>query len=172
MSEVSESLGQRLKAERERRGLSTQKAADELHLDPWAVDALESGDYARIGPSVYIKGHLKRYAELLGLPAAALLEAYETPSSAPAPQPATLRMRTSAPAGSEFPWIQIAGFAVVAVVIVGVLWLRPWHPRPAAMPAATTALPDAAARTVPAADRGPSADGSNDGGATAPRPRS
>ena len=33
MSEAGESLGGRLKAERERKGFSTQKAADQLHLD-------------------------------------------------------------------------------------------------------------------------------------------
>ena len=62
----------RLKAERERKGLSAQKAADQLHLDAWVIDALEAGDYARIGPSVYAKGHLKNYAALLGLSAAEL----------------------------------------------------------------------------------------------------
>jgi cytoskeleton protein RodZ len=62
--------GAKLKAERERRGLSAQKAADEMHLDRWVIDALEADDYKRIGPTVYAKGHLKKYAALLGLPAA------------------------------------------------------------------------------------------------------
>ena len=53
MSDVLVTLGQRLKAEREKKGLSAQKAADELNLDGWVVDALESGDYARVGPAVY-----------------------------------------------------------------------------------------------------------------------
>ena len=70
MSEVAQTLGQRLKAERERRGVSTQKAADEMHLDSWVIEALEAGDYQRIGPPVYAKGHLKKYATILGLPAA------------------------------------------------------------------------------------------------------
>jgi cytoskeleton protein RodZ len=62
--------GTKLKAERERRGLSAQKAADEMHLDRWVIDALEADDYQRIGPTVYAKGHLRKYAALLGLPAA------------------------------------------------------------------------------------------------------
>jgi len=121
-------LGQRLKAEREKKGLSAQKAADELNLDGWVVDALESGDYARVGPAVYAKGHLKRYAALLGLPVTEILEAYDTQSTpTPMTQPATLRMRTSAPTGSELPWIQIVGFAVVAVIVAVLMWLKPWH---------------------------------------------
>ncbi len=58
--------GIQLKAERERRGLSAQKAADEMHLDRWVIDALEADDYQRIGPTVYAKGHLKKYAAIAG----------------------------------------------------------------------------------------------------------
>ena len=65
MSDASAALGQRLKAEREKMGLSLQKAADELHLDRWVVEALESGDYSRIGPAIYARGHLKHYAARL-----------------------------------------------------------------------------------------------------------
>ena len=58
--------------------MSSQKAADELHLDGWVIDALEAEDYERIGPSVYAKGHLKRYAALLGLPADEIMAGYES----------------------------------------------------------------------------------------------
>src|SRR6202012_1647847 len=70
--------GSALKAERERRGLSAQKAADEMHLDRWVIDALETDDYQRIGPTVYAKGHLKKYAALLGLPAAEIAAGFES----------------------------------------------------------------------------------------------
>jgi cytoskeleton protein RodZ len=138
MSEAAATLGQRMKAERERKGLSAQKVADELHLDAWVVDALESGDYARVGPSVYAKGHLKRYAEILGLPPAEIVEAYSSqPAEPPPPPPApSMRMATSAPTGSEIPWLQMAGFAVVAAGLAGILWWKPWHPR-GSTPAAT-----------------------------------
>ncbi len=139
MSEDAETLGQRLKAERERKGLSAQKVADELHLDGWVIEALESDDYGRIGPAVYGKGHLKRYIGLLGLPAADILQTYDARSSAPvstAP-PATLRLRT-ATAAHDFPW-GLLGVLVLGVVIIGgLLWWRPWQPR-AAMPSAAAA---------------------------------
>jgi cytoskeleton protein RodZ len=134
MSEVQETLGQRLKAERERKGLSAQKAADQLHLDGWVIDALESGDYARIGPTVYGRGHLKRYAGLLGLPPAEILEAYDTRSAASAPtaQSSTSLMRTSVSSDRALPWLFIAGIAVVAAIVAVVLWRRPWQPHAAA----------------------------------------
>jgi cytoskeleton protein RodZ len=159
MSEIPETLGQRLKAERERKGMTAQKAADELHLDGWVIDALESGDYVRIGPSVYGKGHLKRYAGLLGLPAAEILEAYDTRSAAAAPAQPTPRMRTSASAGRKLPWAPIAGFAV-ALAIGVVVWWKPWHPRTIAVPAARSATAESAAsgETGASAERAPGAE--------------
>jgi cytoskeleton protein RodZ len=129
MSAAAPTLGERLKAERERKGFSMQKAADQLHLDAWVIEALESGDYARIGPAVYGKGHLKRYAVLLGLPLDEVLEAYEPDSRAPAVQSAPaprLRMRTSEPLGRTIPWRPAGGLAA-ALVLAGLLWWRPWH---------------------------------------------
>ncbi len=49
-----------------------------MHLDRWVIDALEADDYLRIGPTVYAKGHLKKYAALLGLPAAEILAGFES----------------------------------------------------------------------------------------------
>jgi cytoskeleton protein RodZ len=133
MSEAGESLGGRLKAERERKGFSTQKAADQLHLDAWVIEALESGDYARIGPSVYGKGHLKRYAGLLGLPADEIIGAYETRPAAPveAAQAPALRMRAAETQDRAPPWATVAGVAVISVLVAAaaVLWWRPWLSR-------------------------------------------
>ena len=135
-------IGARLKAERERRGLSPQKAADELHLDGWVIDALEADDYGRIGPSVYAKGHLKRYAALLGLPAAEIIADYESRHQAPRPaasQPANVRLRTAPPVVNDLPWPLIAGSAAVVLLAAGVLWWKPWQPR-GVVPAANETL--------------------------------
>src|ERR1700679_564163 len=130
MTDPGAATGPRLKAERERRGLSSQKAADELHLDGWIIDALEAEDYLRIGPSVYDKGHLKRYASFLGLPAAEIMPGYESRAQAPkAPpsQPASVRLRTDAQATGNRPWPQIGGVALLGVLIARVIWWKPWH---------------------------------------------
>lgn len=142
MTDAITTIGPRLKAERERRGLSAQKAADELHLDGWVIDALEAEDYERVGPSVYAKGHLKRYAALLGLPAAEIMAGYDSRSQAartpPAP-PANVRLRTDTPAVSNLPWPQIVGSLAILLLVVGVLWWKPWHHRGAAPVAAAPA---------------------------------
>jgi cytoskeleton protein RodZ len=143
MSEAGESLGGRLKAERERKGFSTQKAADQLHLDAWVIEALESGDYARIGPAVYGKGHLKRYAGLLGLPADEIIGAYETRSAAPAQvsQAPALRMRPAETPDRAPPWATVTGVAVISMLAAAaaLVWWQPWHSRHAAATAGPAA---------------------------------
>ena len=129
-------LGHRLKAERERRELSAQKAADQLHLDAWVIDALEAEDYERIGPSVYAKGHLKRYATLLGLPAPEFLAAYEARVQGPKPEsppPSNVRLTANPHAVSNLPWAPIVGCAAAVLLFLGILWWKPWQQRGAAL---------------------------------------
>ena len=138
MTDPGATTGSRLKAERERRGMSSQKAADELLLDGWIVDALEADDYPRIGPSVYVKGHLKRYAALLGLPAAEIMDGYESRArtQAPTAQPSNVRLSTGAQPAGIFTWPLIASAAVLALLVLGVFWWKPWHQRESGRPAA------------------------------------
>jgi cytoskeleton protein RodZ len=114
--------------------LSAQKAADEMRLDRWVVDALEADDYKRIGPTVYAKGHLKKYASLLGLPAAEILAAYE--SRPPGPVEVTsagpsmlLTTRDEDASFGNWSPAQIAASVVAALLLAGVLWWKPWHQR-------------------------------------------
>jgi cytoskeleton protein RodZ len=134
MSEPAASPGARLKAAREQRGLSAQKAADEMHLDRWVIEALEADDYKRIGPTVYAKGHLKKYAALLGLPAAEILAGYESrlpaPGEAAAAGPTLMHApRAEGPPARNLNTQQIALSAAAVLLLLGVLWWKPWHQR-------------------------------------------
>jgi cytoskeleton protein RodZ len=62
------SLGQRLRAERERRGWNLDEVSTRLRLPQRVVGTLESDDFARIEHDVYLRGYLASYARLLGLP--------------------------------------------------------------------------------------------------------
>jgi cytoskeleton protein RodZ len=152
MTDPIASVGPRLKAERERRALSAQKVADELRLDGWIIDALEAEDYERVGPSVFAKGHLKRYAAFLGLPADEIMAGYESRVHAPKPpvaQPANVRLRTDAPAVNNLPWPQVVGSVAAILLVLGLLWWRPWHQRGAAP---VQSQPLAANPSAPGAD--------------------
>ncbi len=159
-----QSPGARLRAERERRGLSVQRAADDLHLDPWVIEALEADDHSRLGPAVYVKGHLRHYATLLGLSCDSLLADLAAPPSAPlaptaAPSPGLgVTVRPGLRLGKTSPVRQVAAGAAILAVLVGGWWWKPWQ-RPAAAPplaAAHDARPaagpvaiDAAVATAP-----------------------
>jgi len=170
MSKVGDTPGPRLKIERERRGLSAQKAADDMHLDAWVIDALEADNYERIGPAVYAKGHLKNYASLLGLPPDEILAGYAAVAapSVAAVAPSTVRLRTTETVPVKLPWAPIAAGAAAAVIIAGLLWLKPWHSRsavPAGNPqpistaaAAPSAIPSAAPSTESDQSLGAAAD--------------
>ena len=85
--------GQLLRRERERRSLSVQQAAEDLHLDASTVEAIEADRLAALGAPVYAKGHLKKYAALLGLSPADVIQRYEALSDTPVvadPIPATV----------------------------------------------------------------------------------
>jgi cytoskeleton protein RodZ len=164
--------GAKLKAERERRGLSAQKAADEMHLDRWVIDALEADDYKRIGPTVYAKGHLKKYAALLGLPAAEILAGYE--SRPPGPVEVTsagpsmlLSTRDEGPAFGHWSPAQIVGCLIAALLLAGVLWWRPWHQRSKT----PVSSPPVAAASVATAPDAPAESGGVSSAIASPNPR-
>ncbi len=184
MNEATE-LGPRLRAERERQGISVQKAADAMRLDGWIIEALEAGQFGRIGPAVYAKGHLKKYASLLGLLPEEIAAAYEAltrqsaePTAPTAPE-TPMMLRTTPVAAAEQRWRPLGAIAMLTAVIGGLLWWKAWgvHARrsrivaalavavPAALPGAS--LPAAAqTHTVAAAPAEPPPAGTGAAGST------
>ncbi|MGH8296457.1 MAG: helix-turn-helix domain-containing protein [Steroidobacteraceae bacterium] len=82
---MSEGIGVRLRSARERSRLTILHAAEKLHVDPDILEALEAEDFAALGAPVYVKGHLRHYAELVGEPVDALLELYAQGTRIPPP---------------------------------------------------------------------------------------
>ena len=68
-------LGQVLAAERERQGLSRADVAQRLHMSTWQVQALETGDYARLPKGTFLRGFVRNYTKVLGLNSDAALDA-------------------------------------------------------------------------------------------------
>ena len=66
-------VGQMLAAERERQGLSRLDIAQRLHMSAYQVEALESGDYTRLPQGTFLRGFVRNYAKLLGMPADSVL---------------------------------------------------------------------------------------------------
>ncbi len=64
---MSETLGQRLKKEREARFLTLEKAADETRIRQIFLQALEADDYSVMPSAAQGRGFLRNYAEYLSL---------------------------------------------------------------------------------------------------------
>src|SRR5579872_6153539 len=65
MTEKRSGIGARLRAGRERSKLSLLQAAEKLHVDPQVLEALEAERFGDLGATVFVRGHLRRYAELV-----------------------------------------------------------------------------------------------------------
>lgn len=75
-SDLRSGIGARLKAGRERMGLTLLQVAEKLHVDPKVLESLEGDRFDDLGAPVYARGHIKRYAELISENGAELLTQY------------------------------------------------------------------------------------------------
>jgi cytoskeleton protein RodZ len=113
-------IGARLRAAREQRGLTVLQAAERLHVDARVLEALESENFAELGADVFVRGHLRRYAESVGESAAGLQELYAGAGTAAAPDLTRIPRATEVSRSS--PLLLPALLLVVGVALVGALW--------------------------------------------------
>lgn len=166
---MSEGIGARLRSARERSRLTIMQAAERLHVDAEVLEALEAENFATLGAPVYVKGHLRHYAELVGESAQALSDLYSQGTRVP--QPDLTRIPKPAPdhAGRL---VAPAVIVLVGFAMAGAIWwglsLTHWQwstaaaravptvVRAAPSPAALVAVAVRSAAAVPAAKAAPS----------------
>jgi cytoskeleton protein RodZ len=117
-------IGERLTHARESRGLTIDAAAQDLHVDPSVLRALENEDFDALGAPVFAKGHMRKYGVLLELPVDDLLLDYYTkhePREVPLQATDFAQIARTEKRGQ---WFAIA-FAITALVALAVLvaWL-------------------------------------------------
>ena len=71
---MNEPIGAQLTRLRAARGQTPAEVATALRCDTKTIDALEGERWAELGAPVFSRGHLRRYAEFLGVPVDPLLE--------------------------------------------------------------------------------------------------
>ena len=113
-----ERIGARLRSAREARGLTTLQAAEKLHVDARILEALEAEDFAALGAAVYVRGHLRRYAELIGEQYSELQSLY----SATTPAPDLTRIPHHIPPARSSRLVALALLILVGIAVVGVVW--------------------------------------------------
>ncbi len=145
-------IGARLQAARERADLSQVQAAELLHVDPAVIQALENENFGALGGAVYVRGHLRHYADLVGESAAELLGLYGASMHA-VPPPDLTRMPHARQASSWRGALLTTGIAVlIGIGLIGsVRWIYlDMHPATVATTTTTSIVTSA-----PAALSGP-----------------
>ena len=141
-------IGQRLRHSREARELTAEAAAASLHMDPSTLLALEGEEFSRLGAPVFVRGHLRRYATLLGLDVDDMLATYER-NSPPEPMPTRpLQSRERFAVDDGLNWPVVVGVVVVFLLVVLAVW-RLWDQPGEPVPMSTEALQNAMGESVP-----------------------
>src|SRR6266702_1352599 len=113
-------IGARLRAGREKLGLTVLQVAERIHTDPKIVDAIEAENYEALGAPVYARGHIRHYAELVGESPAELIALYSNLSKVAQPD---LTRIVKAPAGIDSSKLVAPALLVIAVfAVAGAVW--------------------------------------------------
>jgi cytoskeleton protein RodZ len=151
-------IGTRLRAAREKKGLTLLQAAERMHVDSRILEWLEAENFAALGAPVYARGHLRHYAELVDESPTQLHALYaEATRSTPA-QPDLTKIARAEPESDAGRFAVPAMVGLVAVAIIGSVW---WfiqtgensHPTPKSQPQTQSMPQTAAADGSKSADR-------------------
>jgi cytoskeleton protein RodZ len=127
--------GERLAEARREQQISVFEIAKELHLDEPKVRALESNNFDVLGAAVFAKGHLRKYAHLIGVDEDDVIADYYQMTRTKGVPPVVVGKTRIGQELSPGPWIAIV---IVVIVAAASYW---WF--------ATRSEPDAAPAPVP-----------------------
>jgi cytoskeleton protein RodZ len=117
------SIGERLRAGRERAGLSIAASAEKLHLDIKVIEALEANRFAELGASVYVRGHLRRFADFVGEPGAELVANYTALTARPVPPDLTQVPHPERRTDPRRLVTPLVGLVCAAVLLLAIWWV-------------------------------------------------
>ena len=146
-------LGERLRSARKARALTLEQAASSIRLEASVLRALEDERYEVLGAAVFVRGHLKAYARLLGLSEETVMTAYRAADPNADAPPKVTRVLEKPLTTTPGP-VAIAAAVALAIVAMLLLYLISGGKEPARE---TVRLPDPSAtvETVPTLDPAP-----------------
>lgn len=143
--------GERLAAARRDQEIALRDVAKELHLDETKVQALEQNRFDTLGPPVFARGHLRKYAEIVGVDAGEILAEYAELTTGVGEPPIVGKPRRAA-REIDLTGYMVPGAIVLVIVIAIVLWMQAGSPLPSfdrSDPASDAAIELALPETVP-----------------------
>ncbi len=114
--------GAHLRQAREAANMSVADVADALFLHPNKIEALESDTFDRLAAPTFVRGYLRGYARVLGLPSGPILDMYDRQGFGPPPlAPEVLETKQ---AHISDPPVRLVTYTVgaVLVLLVGLWW--------------------------------------------------
>lgn len=112
--------GERLALARREQQITVLEVAKELHLDEPKVRALEQNKFDVLGAPVFAKGHLRKYATLVGVNIDDVLQDYYRLNRSAGMPPVVGKIRK--PAGKSSPGLWIAMIIVVIIAAAAYWW--------------------------------------------------
>ncbi len=109
--------GERLAEARREQQITVLEVAKELHLDEPKVRALERNEFAMLGAPVFAKGHLRKYAQLVGVDDGDIFADYYAMTRSEAMPPIVARRKSIRHEMSPGPWIAVITVIVVAASV-------------------------------------------------------
>lgn len=108
--------GERLAVARREQQISVFEIAKELHLDEPKVRALETNDFDVLGAPVFAKGHLRKYAQLVGVDEDDVIADYYHMTHTEGVPPVVVGKTRKGRELSPGPWIAVIIVVLVAAV--------------------------------------------------------
>ena len=112
--------GERLAEARREQQITVLEVAKELHLDEPKVRALELNEFELLGAPVFAKGHLRKYAQLVGVDEDDVFADYYAMTRAEAMPPIVAGRKKVNHEMSPGPWVAV--IAVIVVVAAAYWW--------------------------------------------------
>ncbi len=140
--------GERLAEARREQQVSVLEVAKELHLDEAKVRALERNEFDVLGAPVFAKGHLRKYADLVGIDVDDVLTDYYKLTRAERMPPLIVGRSRARNELSPGPWIVVI---IILIALAAAYWWFFEREGTAVAPAAPPAGP---ATTAAGADPG------------------
>jgi cytoskeleton protein RodZ len=112
--------GERLAEARREQQITVLEVAKELHLDEPKVRALERNEFEVLGAPVFAKGHLRKYAQLVGVDEDDVFADYYTMTRAEPLPPIVVGRKNIRHEMSPGPWVAV--FAVIVVAAAAYWW--------------------------------------------------
>lgn len=117
-AEAASICGGRLAEARRAKKIPILDIAKELHLDEYKVRALENNDFDVLGAPVFAKGHLRKYAQLVGVDDGEIVNDFnDLTATMDAPQFVSLRKRPHREM-SPMPWV----LAIAMLLVIAALY--------------------------------------------------